>query len=369
MAKKEHTTEARTRLPLIAIWILLGALFALGFYYAFVLAVHDADAEFVRGMVIQHKPPPPTLDKALYDRLMYKLANYPDVASTTYATTSPTIASSTRPYPVRTAAYPEYGALLPFNRIVAYYGNFYSRGMGVLGQYDPPEMLSRLQATVREWQEADPSTPVLPAIHYIVETAQASPGKEGLYLARMPDDQIDKALELADQVHGVVFLDFQVGFSTVQKELPMYENYLANPKVHVGIDPEFSMKGKYPPGRDIGTFDAADINWVANYLASIVKKNNLPPKILIVHRFTQDMVTNARDITPLPQVQIVMDMDGWGDQAKKLNTYYNVVADEPVQFTGMKLFYKNDLLPPSTGMFTPAQVLKLTPQPIYIQYQ
>jgi hypothetical protein len=40
-----------------------------------------------------------------------------------------------------------------------------------------------------------------------------------------------------------------------------------------------------------------------------------------------------------------------------------------VQFTGFKLFYKNDLLPPSTGMFTPAQLLKLTPAPIYIQYQ
>jgi hypothetical protein len=64
-----------------------------------------------------------------------------------------------------------------------------------------------------------------------------------------------------------------------------------------------------------------------------------------------------------------MDMDGWGDQAKKLNTYARVVASEPVQFTGFKLFYKNDLLPPSTGLLTPAQVLKLSPRPIYIQYQ
>jgi hypothetical protein len=62
-------------------------------------------------------------------------------------------------------------------------------------------------------------------------------------------------------------------------------------------------------------------------------------------------------------------MDGWGDKAKKNGTYTNVVAAEPVQFTGFKLFYKNDLLPPSTGMFTPAEVLELTPKPIYIQYQ
>jgi len=40
-----------------------------------------------------------------------------------------------------------------------------------------------------------------------------------------------------------------------------------------------------------------------------------------------------------------------------------------VQFTGIKLFYKNDLKPPSTGMLTTTQVLNLTPAPIYIQYQ
>jgi hypothetical protein len=30
---------------------------------------------------------------------------------------------------------------LPFNRIVSYYGNFYSKYMGVLGQYPEDEML------------------------------------------------------------------------------------------------------------------------------------------------------------------------------------------------------------------------------------
>jgi hypothetical protein len=63
-----------------------------------------------------------------------------------------------------------------------------------------------------------------------------------------------------------------------------------------------------------------------------------------------------------------MDMDGWGSQAKKIGTYTYVVAAEPVQFTGFKLFYKNDTLA-STTMLTPAQVLDLTPAPVFIQYQ
>ena len=68
-------------------------------------------------------------------------------------------------------------------------------------------------------------------------------------------------------------------------------------------------------------------------------------------------------------LQVVMDMDGWGFGAKKINTYDAVIYPEPVQFTGFKLFYKNDLKPPSTRMLTPAEILDLTPQPSFIQYQ
>jgi hypothetical protein len=62
-------------------------------------------------------------------------------------------------------------------------------------------------------------------------------------------------------------------------------------------------------------------------------------------------------------------MDGWGHQARKFNTYKQFVYKEPVQFTGFKLFYKNDLREPNSHVLTPAEVLKLKPQPIYIQYQ
>lgn len=326
-------------------------------------------------------PPPPPLDKVAYDSKLLELAHVATSSpwymaflqgTTTIvlpgATTSITVAK--REWPTR-VAYPMDGrALLPFNRIVAYYGNFYSTGMGVLGQYPPEEMLARLASTTRQWQEADPNTPVIPAIHYIVEVAQAGAGKDGKYLARMPDDQIDKALDLAKQIDGEVFLDFQVGLSDLPTELPMYKEYLKLPNVHLAIDPEFAMQTSGSrPGRVIGTYDAKDINFAAQYLATLVRENNLPPKILVVHRFTEDMVTNYKKIEPLPEVQIVMDMDGWGDQQKKIGTYTYVVAAEPMQFTGFKLFYKNDLLPPSTGLLSPRQVLELTPAPSYIQYQ
>ena len=185
----------------------------------------------------------------------------------------------------------------------------------------------------------------------------------------MPASQIEKAITLANSVNGLVFLDVQVGWSNVETEVPLLAQYLTLPNVELSLDPEFDMEPGVRPDTEIGTMDASDINWAAHYLANIVNAGNLPPKILVVHRFTLDMVTNYKEITPLPQVQIVIDMDGWGSQAKKINTYRTVEAAEPVQFTGFKLFYKNDLLPPSTGMLTPAQVLQLSPQPSYIQYQ
>lgn len=319
----------------------------------------------------------PTLDKDLYDKKLYQLAHR-TIATTTLATTTvatSTNASSTKPakpitylWPVKTV-YPNYGAVLPFNRIVAYYGNFYSKQMGVLGEYAPDIVLGKLREEVKRWEVADPTTPVIPAIHYIAAVAQASAGTDGDYLARMPYAEIDKAIDMAKQIDALVFLDIQIAHSDVQQEVAALNKYLALPQVHLGIDAEFAMQDGKRPGTVIGTLDASDINQAAQMLAKIVRENNLPPKVLIVHRFTEGMITNYQNIRPLPEVQIVMTMDGWGSPELKTATYKHVIYPEPVQFTGFKLFYKNDLRKPSTRMLTPEEILRLTPSPSYVQYQ
>lgn len=303
-----------------------------------------------------------TFNRADYDKRMLKLANYGT------STASSTASSTARRWPAQ-APYPKAGAILPFKRVVAYYGNFYSKGMGVLGEYPTDVVVQKLQAEAARWQAADPATPVMPAIQYIAVTAQGSPQADGTYRLRMPGDQIQKAIDLARSVHGIAILDVQVGLSTLPQELPRLAPYLSQPDVHLAIDPEFSMHNGQKPGSVIGTMSSSDINYAINFLDKIAVDNNLPPKILVVHRFTEDMVTGYRNIKPTENVQVVMDMDGWGFAAKKINTYNRVVQSEPVQFTGFKLFYKNDLKPPSTRMLTPSEVLSLQPSPIYIQYQ
>ncbi|GAB2694466.1 hypothetical protein GCM10027037_17470 [Mucilaginibacter koreensis] len=295
----------------------------------------------------------PPLDKAKYDSLMKRLAN----------------GDTTGRWPVKNAPYPVDGAILPFKRIVAFYGNLYSKKMGILGELPPNEMLAKLKTEVKNWERADPKTPVQPALHYICVVAQGDGGKDGKYRYRMPFKQIDSVLVLAKKSNSIVFLDVQVALSNIRDELPLLEKYLVMPQVHFGMDPEFSMKDGTKPGRKIGTYDAADINYVSDYLSNLVRKNGLPPKILIVHRFTRKMVTNYKNIKLHKETQIVMNMDGWGEPELKLGTYRNHIFPEPVQFTGFKLFYKNDLKKAPHHMLTPDEVLKYKPAPIYIQYQ
>jgi len=372
--------------------LVVGGLFVVGQTYLSTEA-YDRVQEIVRQdfadehLEVDSAPSPPwplPLDKEEYDTRLLKLVDYQMPVVTVGTTSSSTItrtvdtrvfASSTN-VTVRDAAwppanpYPHGGALLPFNRIVAYYGNFYSRHMGILGEYEPAEVLARLASTSAAYQAVDPDTPVIPAIHYIAMVAQADAGADGMYRAVMPDEQIEQAFSMAAEIDGVVFIDLQVGLSTLQKELPQFRRFLARPNAHLGIDPEFAMATSgAPPGTVIGTYDAADINYAINWLSEIVREHQLPPKVLVVHRFTQDMVSNYQDITPTPEVQVVMHMDGWGSKQLKLGTYQRVIEPEPVQFAGLKIFYKNDRKPPSTGIFTPAEAVELHPEPVYIQYQ
>jgi len=294
-----------------------------------------------------------TVNKKEYDDRILKLAN----------------GDTTGFWPVKPQPYPLKGAILPFKRIVAYYGNLYSKNMGILGEYPPEELWEKLHMEIDAWEKADPSTPVQPAIHYIAVVAQQSPMNDGTYRMRMPEHQIDSALAIANMGNAIVFLDIQVGLSTVEQELPLLEKYLKMPHVHLAIDPEFSMKDGTPPGKKIGTYDAKDINFCSDFLVNLVQENNLPPKIFVIHRFTQHMITNYKQIKLHPEVQIVINMDGWGAPALKLNTYKQYIWKEPVQFTGFKLFYKNDLRQFPHRMLTPVELMRLQPHPIYIQYQ
>lgn len=261
------------------------------------------------------------------------------------------------------------GSILPSKRIVAYYGNPLSKRMGALGEFPKDEMLQRLKGEAAKWQAADPATPVQPALHLIAVVAQGAPGKDGKYRMVMPDKVINQVYGWAKEAGAIMFIDIQTGHDDIRAVLPRFEWILKNPDVHLGIDPEFNLiKSGKKPGKKIGTYDAADINYASGYLKQLVKKYNLPPKVFTIHRFTRNGVTNSKNIVLTPEVQIVMHMDGWGAPWLKRDSYKDYVVSEPVQYTGFKLFYQNDTKK-GDPLLTPQEVLKLNPKPLYIQYQ
>jgi len=273
-------------------------------------------------------------------------------------------------WPVKGPA-PKAGAILPKKRVVAFYGNPLSKRMGILGEIPPDQMLAKLGQVVKEWEEADPSVPVQPALHYISVVAQGAPGKDGKYRLRMDSARIEEIYGWAKKKDALMFLDIQAGLSTVQEEMPRLLKFLERPDVHFAIDPEFHMhhdKEGVPPGKKIGTLSHVEINYAIDQLSKLVREKNLPPKILVIHRFTRPMVRGADKIKLDPNVQVVMHMDGWGAPWLKFDSYKDYIVDEPVQYTGFKLFYKNDT---KTGdrLLTAGELVQLKPKLMYIQYQ
>jgi hypothetical protein len=139
---------------------------------------------------------------------------------------------------------------------------------------------------------------------------------------------------------------------------------LKRPNVHLALDPEFAMPRGQVPGQRVGTMDATAINGAQRILADLVETERLPPKLLVVHRFTEEMVTSHQKIATDPRVQVVMVMDGFGTPALKSAQYGTLIAEQRVQYTGFKLFYRHD-----EPLMTPEQVLLLEPPPDLVIYQ
>jgi hypothetical protein len=261
---------------------------------------------------------------------------------------------------------PSEHAVLPNARIIAAYGHPASTRMGILGSVPPGRLEDSLAALVTKWQRADSTRTTLGALHLIATVAQGAPGADGYYRLRHPAKEIDRIIERARARGWITILDVQPGQAPLGPEIDRLMPWLAQPDVHLAIDPEFAMPAGQKPGGRIGTLDAATINPVLKRVAHLVDSLGLPPKVVIIHRFTGPMLTNERELLRDPNVQLVIQMDGWGTPTLKRATYRDVVSRRPVQYTGFKLFTtaRHDGTP-----MAPEAVLKLRPVPLYVQYQ
>ena len=250
------------------------------------------------------------------------------------------------------------------NRLVAYYGNPLSGYMGVLGETDPQTMMANLKKQTAAYSELDPERPAIPTIELIASTASREPGEFGLYINQLPTELIEQYAQLAEDNGALLLLDVQLGLATIEEEIEILRPFLERPYVHLAIDTEYSVEPGQIPGVDLGNVDGTEIAPAIQTLDAIVRENNLPPKMLLVHQFETGIVTSKELIQPTENVEVVLHADGFGGPEAKLTKYNLLVRDEATQYGGFKLFYTQD-----APLLSPQQVLQLDPAPAVVTYQ
>ena len=118
------------------------------------------------------------------------------------------------------------------------------------------------------------------------------PGGDGLYMSRQPAATIDRYLRAARRIDALLILDIQPGRADFLTEMRRLARWLREPDVGLALDPEWHVREGEVPGQVIGSVDAGVVNGCRRSWPRIVRAGRLPEKLLLVHQFTENMITN-----------------------------------------------------------------------------
>lgn len=255
-------------------------------------------------------------------------------------------------------------SVLPQNRVVGFYGAPQARSLGELGIGSPASAAKRLKRQIRPYEPRS-RQPILPVFELLGTIALASPGEDGKYRARQPDRIIRRYSQTAKRNRFLLMMDIQPGRSTFIEEARHLRRWLRKPYVSIALDPEWNMGPNGTPGEEIGSVTAKMINRVTRFLTEIVRRHDLPQKLVVVHQFTDDMVRHKGDLKARPGVDLVLNADGFGTRQAKTSKYEQLApARGSKLFPGFKLFYEED-----DGLMSPKQVMRLDPRPFFVVYE
>lgn len=254
--------------------------------------------------------------------------------------------------------------LLNDSQVVSYYGSLSTADMGILGTADLETIIAQVEDHAARYDALNGSAGVIPAIHLVYAVAQYHPTDNGLYLQYVDDSDLHRLLDLTRQHNMLLFIDLQIGRSSVEAELARVLPFLREPNVHLALDPEFAVTGGQVPGLDLGSLDAADIDRAQATLQRLVDEEGLPPKLLVVHQFADSMVVDGDAIGRYPDVALVIDMDGFGLANAKRSQYERYANESYARHAAIKLFFDYD-----PDLMSESDVLALEPRPAVIIYQ
>jgi len=259
------------------------------------------------------------------------------------------------------------GGFLVLPRIlVALYGNPTTTALGALGEQGPAEAAIRVKGMAAQFEAAE--VPTLPTFEIITTVAAGNPGGDGDYSNEMGNEVIQPWIDIGAQQDVYVILDLQPGRSDFLSQAMRYEQALLNPHVGLALDPEWRLGPEQLPLQQIGRVQAAEVNQVVEWLANLVRENDLPQKVLLLHQFRDFMLEDRETIQAPPELQLIIQMDGQGAVPDKYVTWEFLSGgweDHPWRW-GWKNFYDEDR---PAGGISPSDVLQLVPTAVYVSYQ
>ncbi len=202
------------------------------------------------------------------------------------------------------------------------------------------------------------------AYELIATVANADPGEDGLYRTRQTDAVVRRYLRAARRAKALLVLDIQPGHADFMDEVKHLDRWLREPDVGLALDPEWHTPGRRSPGPSSARSTPPTVNEVSAHLAKIVRVNNLPEKLFVVHQFTPDMIRGKAQVAQRPGLATTMNVDGFGDRANKVAKYREFTHDGTHFRRGFKLFYSEDV-----GLMQPRSVLALQPPPDLVVYE
>lgn len=246
-----------------------------------------------------------------------------------------------------------------YNMIVALYGRPHVKTMGILGKQPLAQTIQMAKQKAKMYEKAlGDGKHVTPGFDLIYEMATASPGADGKYVITLSHKVLLEYITEAQKNGIVVFIDVQLGKKSPAQAVKPLLKYLKYDNVHIAVDPEFSVDNlSVRPGKKIGSITGQQINEVQHMMRDYIKSNGIKDdKILMIHMFTQHMVTNKKAIQYTDRVHLAMHLDGHGSPSLKIKTYNGLYTHARAGLVtgGFKVFYKQD-----KPRMNPRQVLGL----------
>lgn len=255
--------------------------------------------------------------------------------------------------------------IFPNYRLVALYGTPGMPVLGALGEQNLPQSIARAKALTKTYQPYT-SAHLLPTVEIITTIASATPTENGDYSRELEVAVLQPWVTAARQAGVYVVLDLQPGRASFLTQAKEYAPLLEQPNVGLALDPEWRLGPQQVPLVQIGSVSIHEVNATAGWLASLTETHKLPQKLFLLHEFQLSMLPDRSALdTTHQQLAYAIQMDGQGTQSQKADTWHAVTAQPPanVHF-GWKNFYQKD-----APILTPAQTMKIAPQPWYISYQ